>query len=185
MRKSVLNGDAVAECRNETGPEVEAAPSVAVRFLQDPEDLEPPDHVLHRQSHPRESAVVRPLIIGQWVEFAGLLRGAGVGMLVLNALIAGVGEEFGFRMDGGLRLPQESKIMCRPAARNDAKDLARDWMHQELQFQRVALLFPAVPRPLLFLGRSIGTSLTSTTTAVSTVPASVKVFFPGREKRPL
>ena len=106
--------------------------------------------VLHRQSHPRESAVVRPLIIGQWVKFAGLLRGAGVGMLVLNTLIPGVGKEFGVRMDGGLRLPQESKTMRRPAAGGHAEDPVRDRMHQELQFQRVTLLLPAVPVPLLF-----------------------------------
>ena len=129
-----MERDTVAECSNETGPEVESAPSVTVRFLQDAEDLEPPDEVLHRQSDPRESAVVRPLIIGQWVECAGLLRSAGGGMLVLNPLIPGVGEEFGVRMDGRLRLPQESKIMRRPAARGDAENLARDRMHQELQF---------------------------------------------------
>lgn len=44
---------------------------------------------------------------------------------------------------------------------------------------------PAVPLPWLFLGRSHGTVLTSTTTGVSTVPEARKVYLPGREKRPL
>ena len=92
MRKSSLDGDAVAECSDGINPEVKAPPSVAIGFLQDTEDLEPPDDVLHRQSYPRESAVVRPLIIGQWVDLAGLLRGAGVNVLVLNPLIPSVGE---------------------------------------------------------------------------------------------
>ena len=75
--------------------------------------------------------------------------------------------------------------MRRPATGGNAEDSTRDRMDQELQFQRVALLFSAIPVPLLFFGRSQGTSLTSTTTAVNTVPASVKVFFPGSENRPL
>jgi hypothetical protein len=141
--------------------------------------------MLHRQSESGQSAVVIPVGIGERVMFAGLFRGPSQAMLVVNALIAGVGDEFGVRMDVGLRLPQESKIMRRPTTRGHAEDLARDRMDQKLQFQRVALLFPAVPVPLLFLGRSQGTSLTSTMTAVKTVPASFTVFFPGSEKRPL
>ena len=129
-----MERDTVAECSNETGPEVESAPSVTVRFLQDAEDLEPPDEVLHRQSYPRQSTVVCPLGVGERVLLAGLLRRPGVRVLVLNPLIPSVGEEFRVRMDGRLRLPQESKIMCRPAARGHAENLARDRMHQELQF---------------------------------------------------
>ena len=74
----------------------------------------------------------------------------GLRMLMLDTLIAGVSEEFGVGMNGGLRLPQESKIMCCPATRGHAEDLGGDRVDQKLQFQRVALLFPAVPVPLLF-----------------------------------
>ena len=156
---------------------------MTIRFLQNSKDFEPPDDMFHRQSDLRESSVIGACGVGERVMLAGLFRRPGERVLVLNPLIPSVGEEFRVGMDGRLRLPQESKIMRRPAARSDAEDLARDRMHQELHFQRVALLLPAVPVPLLFLGRSHGTSLTSTTTAANTVPASFNVFFPGREKR--
>jgi len=106
-------------------------------------------------------------------------------VVVVNPLIPSVGEEFGVATDGGLRLPQEGKIMGCPSTGGHAEDPAREGMHQEMQVQGVALLSPAVPVPLLCSGRSQGTSVTSTTTAVKTVPASVKVLFPGRENRPL
>ena len=48
LRKSGLDGDVVAESSNEIDPEVEWAPSVAIGFLQDTEDLEPPYDMLHR-----------------------------------------------------------------------------------------------------------------------------------------
>ena len=150
MRKSGLDGDAVAEGSNEIDPKVKTAPSVPIGFLQDMEDLEPPDDMLYGQSHLSESSVVGPLGVGERMMLAGLFRRPGVRMLVLNALIAGVGEEFGVGMDRGLRLPQESKIVRRPKARGNAQDLSGHRMHQELQFQCVALLFPAVPVPLLF-----------------------------------
>lgn len=129
--------------------------------------------------------IVSPLDVAEGVMLARLPRDAGERMLMLDTSVAGVSEEFGVGMDDCLRLPQEPKIMRRPAARGDAEDPARDRIYQELQFQRVALLFPTVPVPLFFLGRSHGTSLTSITTAVNTAPASLNVLFPGSENCPL
>ena len=149
LRKSGLGRDAVAEGSNEIHPEVKSASSMTISFLQNSKDFEPPDDMFHRQSDLSESSVIGACGVGERVMLAGLFRRPGVRVLVLNPLIPSVGEEFRVRMDGRLRLPQESKIMRRPAARGDAEDLARDRMHQELQFQRVALLLPAVPVPLL------------------------------------
>ena len=61
LRKSGLDRNAIAECSNEIDPEVKTAPSVAVGFLEDAEDLEPPDDMLHGESHPRQSTIVSPL----------------------------------------------------------------------------------------------------------------------------
>jgi hypothetical protein len=130
---------------NEVDPKVKPAPSVTIHLLEDAEDLEPPDDMLHRQSDLGQLTIVSPLGVGQRVKLAGLLRRPGVGMLVLNALIPSIREQFGVGVDGRLRLPQESKIMRRPTTRGHAEDLMRDRMDQELQFQGVALLFPAVP----------------------------------------
>ena len=107
MRKSGLDGDAIAECGNEIDPKVKAAPSVPIRLLQDAKHLNPPDDMLHRQPDPSELPVPGSLFVGERVVLAGLLRRPAERMLVLNTLIAGVGDEFGVRMDGDLRLPQE------------------------------------------------------------------------------
>ena len=129
-----MDRDAVAECSDEVGPEVDSAPSVAVGFFEDAEDLEPPYDMLHRQSDLSESSVIGPLGVGERVMLARLLWCSGVGMLMLNPLIPSVGEEFGVGMDGRLRLPQEPKIMRCPASGGHAEDPVRDRMHQELQF---------------------------------------------------
>ena len=149
LRKSWPVERTFAEGDHEIDPKLEPAPSVAVRFLEDAEDLEPPDNVLHGQPDPIELAVAPSLVIGKRMMLAGLLRGPSERVLVVKTLLPSVSEEFGVGMDGGLRLLQESKIMHRPTARGDAEDLRGERMDQELQFQRVALLFPAVPVPLL------------------------------------
>jgi len=151
---------------------VKPATTMAIGFFQNAEDLEPPDDMLYRQSDLGQSAIIGPLGIGERMVLAGFFRCPGVGVLVVNTLRSCVGKNFRVRMDGRLRLPQESKIMRRTAARNQAENPVRDRMYQELHFQRMALLFPAIPVPLLFLERAQGTSLTSTTTAV---PAFVRV----------
>jgi len=108
---------------------VKATPSVPVCFFENAEDLEPPDHVLHGQPASSEVAIAHSLIVGERVMLARLLRRPGQGMMVVNALIPGVSEEFGVRVDGRLRLPQESKIMRRPSAGGNAEDLHGDRMH--------------------------------------------------------
>jgi hypothetical protein len=100
-----LDGDAVTECGNQIDPQVKPTPSVAIRLLKDAEDLEPPDDVLHGESDLGQSTIVSPLGVGERVKLAGLFRCPGGGMLVLNALIPGIGDEFGVRVNVGLRLP--------------------------------------------------------------------------------
>jgi hypothetical protein len=60
-----------------------------IGFPEDAEDLEPSNDVLHRQPDPGEVAVADSLVVGERVVLAGLLRGPGVGMVVLNNLTAG------------------------------------------------------------------------------------------------
>jgi hypothetical protein len=129
-----LDSDVVTECGDEIDAKVKAAPSVAIGFFENAEDLESPDHVLYGQPEPSEVAITRSLIVSERVMLAGLLWGPSERMLVVNALIARVGEEFSLRVDGGLRLSQESKIVRRPSAGGNAEDLSGERMDQELQF---------------------------------------------------
>ena len=70
MRKSGLDGGTAAECGNEIDPRLKPAPAVAVGFLENAEDLEPPNDVLYGQSHPRHSTTVYSLGGGKRVMLA-------------------------------------------------------------------------------------------------------------------
>ena len=70
LRKSDLNENAVAEGGNGVDPEVKPAPSVAIGFFQNTENLEPPNNMLHGESDPHQSEVVGPLDVGERVMLA-------------------------------------------------------------------------------------------------------------------
>lgn len=147
-----MDGDAVAEGSHEIDPELNAAPSVPIRLLEDTEDLEPPDDMLHGQSHLRALTSVSPLGLHERVILARVLRRPSERVLVMNPLIPSVGEAFGVRINLGLRRLQASKIMRRPTTRGHAEDLARERMDQALQFQRGALLVPTDQSRCFFWG---------------------------------
>jgi hypothetical protein len=111
---------------------VKAAPTVPIRLLEDAEDLEPTNDMLDWQPDPCELPVAGSLLVGERVMLAGLLRGPHERMLVLDALIAGIGDEFGLGVNGGLRLPQESKIIRCATTRGGTDDLRSDRMDQQL-----------------------------------------------------
>lgn len=94
-----------------------------IGFFEDAEDLEPTNDMLDWQPDPCELPIADSLLVGERVVLAGLLRRPRERMLVLNALIAGIGDEFGLRVNGRLRLPQELKVMRRPTTRGDTEDL--------------------------------------------------------------
>lgn len=73
LRKSGPDEDAVAE-GGEIDPKVKPVPSVAIGFLENAEDLEPPNDVLYGQPHLRQSTIVSPLILGERVKLTDLLR---------------------------------------------------------------------------------------------------------------
>ena len=64
--------------------------------------------------------------------------------------------------------------MRRSFSTGDAHNHVRRRVNQKLHLQRMTLLFPAVVGALLFLGRSQGTSATSTSMAVHAVVVSSK-----------
>ena len=123
LAKVRFGWDAIAECGNQVDPKVKAAPSVPIGFFEDAEDLEPTNDMLDWQPDLCELPIADSLLVGERVVLAGLLRRPRERMLVLNALIAGIGDEFGLRVNGRLRLPQELKVMRRPTTRGDTEDL--------------------------------------------------------------
>ena len=62
---------------------------------------------------------------------------------------------------------KQTQVVYPAAATDHAQDPPALVLDDQLRFQGVAFLFAAVVAPLLFLGRSIGISVTSTTTTSS------------------
>ena len=80
-----------------------------------------------------------------------------------DALIAAVGEQFKALMQVKFAVFVKSEIVCRATTVCRADDEPCAPVNDDLAFQGVALLFATVVAFLLFFGRSIGVSATSTT----------------------
>ena len=94
-----------------------------------------------------------------------LLRRLTVAMQRVQTLITAIGQarDVSFWLNAALFV--QGKVMLCPAAVRPTEDLLGARIDYHLAFQCVALLLAAVVAPLFFLGRSIGVSLASTTTA--------------------
>ena len=79
---------------------------------------------------------------------------------------------------------EQRQIVDSSGAKGSRQDFSAGQVCQDLGFYRVTFLFPTVVISLLFLGRSIGDSLASTTTTSKTVFVSVRDFLPGRVNLP-
>ena len=94
-----------------------------------------------------------------------LLRRLTVAMQRVQTLITAIGQarDVSFWLNAALFV--QGKVMLCPTAVRRTEDLLGARIDYHLAFQCVALLLAAVVAPLFFLGRSIGVSLASTTTA--------------------
>ena len=88
-----------------------------------------------------------------------------VAMQLVQTLITAIGQarDVSFWLNAALFV--QGKVMLCPTAVRPTEDLLGARIDYHLAFQCVALFLAAVVAPLFFLGRSIGVSLASTTTA--------------------
>jgi hypothetical protein len=94
-----------------------------------------------------------------------LLRRLTIAMQLVQTLITAIGQagDVSFWLNAASFV--QGKVMLCPTAVRRTDDLSGALIDYHLAFQCVALLLAAVVAPLFFLGRSIGVSLASTTTA--------------------
>src|SRR5215210_4366772 len=103
-------------------------------------------------------------------------------MQFAQALIATVGQHLKALMQFKLALLIESKVMHGAAPVMSANNLMSLPVDNHLAFQGVALLFATVIGFLLFFGRSMGVSATSTTTNSISWSEGCNFFLPGKRK---
>ena len=86
-------------------------------------------------------------------------------MHLLYSLISGIRFHVCLRVQHGIRLPEELKIVFCAVAKVRLQYFSRPRFYDDLRFERVAFFLSGVVFSLLFLGLSIADSLTSTITA--------------------
>ena len=101
---------------------------------------------------------------GERVFLGGLVRLAGVGMELLQTLVAGVGKHLHARMHTRLAAFKEVEVVPPAFTHAHGQDASAAPLQEHLRFQRVTALLARVAGALLFFGRSQAHSPTSTTT---------------------
>lgn len=129
---------------------------MAIRFLQHSKNLEPTNDMLNSDSEACQSKIFCFLCRSELAFLARLVRCTAQRVLVLNALIASIGNQFSFRVNGGLGGSKETQVMRGASPSGNAENLMGDWMHQQLKLQGMAFFLAAVPLFLIFLGAHTG-----------------------------
>ena len=135
--------------------------------------------VLDQYSLARNPSVFQLLCLGEFTTFRFLFRRLAVLMYFGNPLIPAVHLRFdALKNTSADCIFVELEIVRFPEALRDTNDFFRVFVDDYLGFYRVLFLFPRIPLPLFFLGRSMGHSITSTR-ITSMLSSSSNAFLPG------
>lgn len=103
-------------------------------------------------------------------------------MKFLNALIALVCQTLYLWSESDLTVFEQAKVMNPTSGMCGTDDFVTQLVDNHLRFQSVPFLFSTIEALLFFFGRSIGLSVTSTTTTLISDSDPCSCFFPGRLK---
>ncbi len=145
---------------------------MSVYTLQNAKDLHATNRVLYPLSGIRQLPILLTLFSREGRRPRRLVGGDGMSMASPQTLITGIPDQGRVVGKPYARLTEELQVMNRTGARGRTQNALCHRTHQHLEFQGVPLLLAAVPAPLLFLGRSHGTSEASTVTMLYTICAS-------------
>jgi len=93
--------------------------------------------------------------------FAALFGHVGLGMELLQSLIAAINQDFGFRVKPNFRFLEKPKVVPSSFIMGNTQNATRRFLDNKLGFQRVSLLLSRIIAPLSFFGRSMGVSVAS------------------------
>jgi hypothetical protein len=128
--------------------------------------------------------IFRALLLRQHTTAPAFVRRAALGVELGDTLIAAVGQQFAVPVQAQPTALENLEVVLASLAAGDGENPARGFIHRYLAFERVTFLFAAVAATLLFFGRSMGCSLTSTTTTFHCTAAPRVALHPGSAKAP-
>lgn len=126
--------------------------AVSVSATQDAESLEIAQDVFDANA-PRGKGVVVLLLLGcEWMKFALFVRSAAVGVEFVEALVAGVAQQFDGRGQRHTAALEEREVMGFPRSSLGAQNLLADVVNDDLGLLGVALFLSRVKVTLFFWG---------------------------------
>jgi len=160
--------------------------SVTIAFGHDLADLNLPINVFDGNPFPRQLSIKRLLLRCQRPVLALLKWHLTIGMIVGNSLIATVRLDLHIRTYGSPRAGFiKSKIMNTSFGLLDKDYQERIQIDHHLCLYSMTLLLAGIVLLLIFLGRSIGLSVTSTAIAFGFCTSVMSAFLPGKQNKPL
>ena len=116
----------------------------------------------------------------QWMMFRFLVWRFAVGMDFHQSLIAGISKAANAFINTQVTFFEKTKIMRASFGKSCCYDSQWLFPNYNLRFLGMTLLFTAVMSFLLFFGRSMACSLTSTSNTSISRSLDLSVFLPGR-----
>lgn len=140
--------------------------------------------MFHGDANLCELPIKLTFCLGDWTLARLLVGRTTVSMKFGNTLIASVCDPQLFKLSRQLSFLEETEIMLSPFAKRSTNNQPTEIVYDDLSFECVPFLLAAVVGSLVFLGRSIGLSLTSTTRMFHSVSVECKAFLPGKRNSP-
>lgn len=140
--------------------------------------------MLNYNSLPSQSAISLFLSLRQNMIFRFLERGLAVFMKFCHALISSICQNAKVLCEVTAIILEQLKIVLASITKSRGNNLSAFSISNYLRFLGMTLLFATVMPFLAFFGRSIGCSLTSTSTTSNTVSLAWRVFLPGKRNLP-
>ncbi len=140
--------------------------------------------MLNHNSFPSQDTIALFLSFCQSMVFGFLERCLAVFMKVRQALISSICQNAKVLSEVTAMVLKQLKIVLASIAESCGDNLRTFSVGNYLCLLGMALLFAAVMPFLAFFGRSIGCSLTSTSTTANTVSLAWSVFLPGNRNLP-
>ena len=140
--------------------------------------------MLNHNSFPSQNAISLFLSLCQSMIFGFLERSLAVFMKFSQALISSICQNMKVLCEVTAIVLEQLKIMFASITKSRGNNLSTYSIGNYLCFLGMTLLFAAVMPFLAFFGRSIGCSLTSTSTTSNTVSLAWSAFLPGNRNLP-
>ena len=141
--------------------------SVAIAFCHYPEHLDFSNNMFHHNPLFRQPAVSSLVFMRKWFFLTAFFRYLAVAMHLLHSLITAVQLCPGLFIERQLTFFKYFEVMRFTLVMSDAQNALCLPRYYQLYFQGMPLLFARIVLLLLFLGRSMGISVASMTTTLT------------------